>query len=92
MASYTTIDAAGRVVIPKKLREQLRLLPNSRLRITEEKNRVVLEPIEEDPVLIERGGVVLIGGELTGGAPDARQIREERIQELTRRTANKRPA
>jgi AbrB family looped-hinge helix DNA binding protein len=90
MASFTTIDGAGRVVIPKPLRESLRLLPNTRLRVIEHDRRVVLEPIEDEPVLIERDGLVLIGGELVGPPPEVRKLREERVDDLARRATGRR--
>jgi AbrB family looped-hinge helix DNA binding protein len=89
MADVTTIDAAGRVVIPKPLRDSLRLLPNTRLRVVEQDRRVVLEPIEDEPILIEKDGLVLIGGELVGPLPDARSARDQRVRELTRRAMQK---
>jgi AbrB family looped-hinge helix DNA binding protein len=90
MVSFTTIDLAGRVVIPKPLRESLRLLPNTRLRVIEHDRRVVLEPIEDEPVLIERDGLVLIGGELVGPPPEVRKLREERVDDLARRATGRR--
>jgi AbrB family looped-hinge helix DNA binding protein len=90
MVSFTTIDRAGRVVIPKPLRESLRLLPNTRLRVIEHDRRVVLEPIEDEPVLIERDGLVLIGGELVGPPPEVRKLREERVDDLARRATGRR--
>lgn len=90
MASFTTIDGAGRVVIPKPLRDALRLLPNTRLRVVEHDRRVVLEPVEDAPVLIERDGLVLIGGELVGPPPEVRRVREERVDELARRATGRR--
>lgn len=47
------------MVIPKALREALRLLPNTRLRVVEHEGRIVLEPVEENPVLLERDGLVV---------------------------------
>jgi AbrB family looped-hinge helix DNA binding protein len=90
MAATTTIDGAGRVVIPKALRDALRLHPNSRLRVFESDRRVVLEPIEDQPVLIERDGLVLIGGTLVGPALDLHTAREERLDDLSRRATGRR--
>ena len=89
MAIMTTIDAAGRVVIPKRWREALRLLANTRLRVTEQGRRIVLEPVEEEAVVVVRDGLTLIGGELVEPPPAVRRIREERLDELSRR-ANRR--
>jgi AbrB family looped-hinge helix DNA binding protein len=85
MSDFATIDAAGRVVIPKRLREELRLLPNTRLRVTERERCLLLEPVEDEPVLIERDGLLLIGGELVGPPPEKGRLREERLDELERR-------
>ena len=90
MATITTIDAAGRVVIPKQLREALRLLANTRLRVTEQGRRIVLEPVEEEAVVVERDGLTLIGGELIEPPPEVRRVRAERLDELSRRATRRR--
>jgi AbrB family looped-hinge helix DNA binding protein len=88
--SIATIDRAGRVVIPKRLRDSLRLHPNTRLRVVERDRRIVLEPIEEEPLLIRRDGLVLLGGELVQAAPAARDDRERRLDELVQRATRPR--
>ncbi len=40
----TTIDSAGRVVIPKPLRERIGLLPGSELEVREREGRIEIEP------------------------------------------------
>ena len=82
MAVITTIDSAGRVVIPKSTRDALHLHPNTRLRVIEGERRIVLEPLEDEPVLI--------GGELVGPPLDVRTVREERLDDLSRRSARRR--
>jgi AbrB family looped-hinge helix DNA binding protein len=44
MNAITEIDKAGRIVVPKKLREALHLVPGTRVSIRREGDRVVIEP------------------------------------------------
>jgi AbrB family looped-hinge helix DNA binding protein len=81
------IDEAGRIVIPKAIREALRLHPGNHLRLLERDRRLILEPIEEEPVLVERDGLTLIGGRLEGPPVSVRELREERLDELVARIA-----
>ncbi|WP_254863225.1 AbrB/MazE/SpoVT family DNA-binding domain-containing protein [Halovivax gelatinilyticus] len=42
------VDAKGRIVLPKRVREQLGLTPGSEVEIHEADGRVIVEP-EDDP-------------------------------------------
>lgn len=53
-----TIDAAGRVVIPKRLRDDLGLLPNAKLEISEENGRLIIEPATTEMRLVRKGNTV----------------------------------
>ena len=90
MPFVATIDAAGRLVIPKQLRDALRLAPGTRLRIIERDHSLVLEPVEHEPVLVRRDGLILIGGELQGPAPDTDGVREEWLDSMTERATGRR--
>ncbi len=58
------IDKAGRVVLPKPLREQFNLLPGDKLRLSIEGNSFKLEPAQPGGKLVREGSVlVLTGGE-----------------------------
>ncbi len=59
------------------------LRSGSLLRIDEEEGRIILEPVEERPRLLEHGGLLLVDAPLDGPAPDHRQLREERLARLT---------
>jgi AbrB family looped-hinge helix DNA binding protein len=58
----TTLDNFGRIVIPKKIREDFNLRPGSPIRIEEGKEEILLTPIEEGPTLVEKDGVLVFTG------------------------------
>ena len=58
----TTLDKFGRIVIPKKIREDFDLRPGSSIRIEEGEKEILLTPIEEEPTLIEKDGVLVFTG------------------------------
>lgn len=51
----TTIDAAGRLVVPKALREELRLEGGTLLEIRLREGRIELEPVATPMRLVRRG-------------------------------------
>ena len=86
MDDFATIDGAGRLVVPKAIREHLRLKQGSRVRLREEGQRLVLEPLPEECVVSEVDGLPVIRGRLTGNVPDHRALREQRLaSQLSRR-------
>ena len=71
-----TIDAAGRLVIPKLLRDRLGLRPGE-VEVTEEGNALRVEvPVADDP-LVEIGGRLVIAP--TGEALDDEAVRALRL-------------
>jgi AbrB family looped-hinge helix DNA binding protein len=52
----TTIDAAGRVVIPKPLRDELGLRAGIEVELTLRNGRIELEPVSKPVRLVERDG------------------------------------
>lgn len=55
----TTIDKAGRVVIPKSFRESIGLADGGDVEVTEEDGRVVISPRPIGKRLIRSGGVLV---------------------------------
>jgi AbrB family looped-hinge helix DNA binding protein len=55
----TTIDKAGRVVIPAAVRERLGLLPGTRLSVSIDEAAVRLTPAVSPPVLVRRKGLLV---------------------------------
>lgn len=52
----TTIDSAGRIVIPKQLRSAAALEPGQELEITERDGRIEIERVSPAMTLVERDG------------------------------------
>jgi AbrB family looped-hinge helix DNA binding protein len=70
------IDNAGRVVIPKPLREQFNLLPGDKLRLSVEGGGFKLEPANASGELVRKGSVLVFTGEF------AENITTDKIREL----------
>lgn len=66
----TTIDKFGRIVIPKKIRNNLGLSPNVELDIEEDTDAIVIHPKSEEPLIVNKEGVLVIKGELTESVED----------------------
>jgi len=82
MNSKVTIDRAGRVVLPKTLRDEMRLSPGDTLDLTVKGDEVTLRPSRgATPLQKERGvWVFRTGGPLTAGETEEtlRNIRARR--------------
>jgi len=79
------IDKAGRVILPKPLRDRLGLHEGSDLEITETPEGVVLKPAEHRPSMVKKQGLWVHTGKLPPGFDAVQAIRddrEERIRKL----------
>ena len=63
MTAKITIDKAGRVLIPKPLREQMRLAPGDTLQLESEGERITLRPVRPQATLKKEYGVWVYPGE-----------------------------
>jgi AbrB family looped-hinge helix DNA binding protein len=83
MDGAITIDHAGRLVIPKPLRDRLNLRPGTRLHIVEQDGRLLLTPDRPEPRLVERDGFLALdlGIDAAIGV-DSRDVRDERLKQL----------
>ena len=64
------IDKAGRVVLPKHVRDELAIKPGDRLKISIHGNEVTLRPTKEESGFIRRGHALVFsseGGDLLDG-------------------------
>jgi len=71
-------------VVPKPLRQRLGLAGGGKIRVWEEDGRLLMEPVSEETVLLEDGGLLLCGGRLEGDLLTIEDLRDERIDELVR--------
>jgi AbrB family looped-hinge helix DNA binding protein len=82
MNTRLTIDKAGRVVIPKPLREELHLEPGDALEVESAGEQITLRPVRGTGPLTKECGVWVFhsGRPLPASATDEmlQQIREER--------------
>jgi AbrB family looped-hinge helix DNA binding protein len=73
-----TIDAAGRLVVPKSLRDQFHLAPGSELEIEPTSDGVIIRPADRGPSLVSREGVLVHHGPQTAVIDIAAFVRQER--------------
>jgi AbrB family looped-hinge helix DNA binding protein len=80
------IDRAGRIVLPKPVRERFRLREGSELELEERSDGLTLRPVEQRPSMVRRDGIWVHLGKVPRGfdwdtAVD--DIREERIKDTS---------
>ncbi len=73
-----TIDKAGRVVVPKPVRDRLGLQAGLELELTEVRDGLLLKPHAHEPSLIEIEGVWVHQGEPQGQVDATALINQER--------------
>lgn len=66
MTSKITLDKAGRVMIPKSLRQELHLGPGDTLHLESEGEQITLRPMRPKALLKKEKGVWVYQGERTG--------------------------
>ena len=79
------IDKAGRIVVPKPLRERLGFRPGTDLVAIEQPGGVLLKRVEQRPSMVKVDGLWVHQGRAEPGANWERMledVREERIESL----------
>lgn len=79
------IDKAGRIVVPKRLRERFGFVPDRELEVVEQPHGVLLKPVEERPSMAQIDGLWVHRGIPEPEAKWERvlaDIRDERIESL----------
>jgi AbrB family looped-hinge helix DNA binding protein len=79
------IDKAGRVILPKPVRDRLGLRAGSDLEIQETPDGVVLRPADRRPSLVRKGRFRVHAGELPPGYDILKAIdddREDRMRKV----------
>jgi AbrB family looped-hinge helix DNA binding protein len=85
MKNTVFVDKAGRVVLPKPLRDKLRLAAGDQLLIESEGERMTLRPIRPQATMKKEYGIWVYQGELSEDSiPDLiERERENRGRELS---------
>jgi AbrB family looped-hinge helix DNA binding protein len=79
------IDRAGRIVLPKPIRQRLGLHPNSDIELVEQADGVLLRPLEQQSPMIKKDGRWVHTGQIDPTYDLSRlidDVREERIRDL----------
>ncbi len=84
MTTKVTLDKAGRVLIPKSLRQILHLGAGDALLLESEGDQITLRPVRSEPLLKKEHGVWVYQGQPTNASiPDSiDQEREKRLRGL----------
>jgi AbrB family looped-hinge helix DNA binding protein len=84
MANRISIDKAGRVVLPKALREKMRVAAGDDLLVEAEGDRITLRPVRQEALLKKELGIWVYKGESSSvSIPELIEAeREKRVQEL----------
>ncbi len=57
-----TLDRFGRIVIPKKVREDFNLKAGTQIRIEESEEAIILRPVHGEPNIVSKDGVLVFTG------------------------------
>jgi len=76
------MDKAGRVILPKPVRDRLGLHAGSDLEIQETAEGIVLRPTDRKPSLVKRGKFLVHTGELPPGFDLLKAIDEDRDERM----------
>lgn len=77
-----TVDSAGRIVVPKAVRDRFGLRKDSRLELEETDEGVILKPIKEGSALVRRNGRLVFTGHPIGKINWDRLVEEDREERM----------
>jgi AbrB family looped-hinge helix DNA binding protein len=80
MVTAVTIDKAGRIVLPKLVRDELQLSPGDSLEVDSSEERVILCPVRGNARIYKKQG----GWVMHGGTPLSEDVVEKTIQQIRR--------
>jgi AbrB family looped-hinge helix DNA binding protein len=79
----TIVDRFGRIVIPKKIREEFNLEAGTQIRFEESDQGIVLKPVRGEPNLHWKNGVLVFSGSALGNLSEAlAKHRENRVRNI----------
>ena len=81
----TIVDRFGRIVIPKKIREDFNLQAGTQVRFEESEQGIVIKPVYGEPNLHWKDGVLVFSGFAVGELRDAlEKHREDRARNISK--------
>src|SRR5712664_1507348 len=84
MVTTLTLDKAGRIVLPKPVRDQLQLEPGQSLELESSGDKIILRPARRKARMYKKGGIWVLhtGAPIQPGVVEEtrRRVREEREQ------------
>ncbi len=75
---FVTIDMAGRLVVPKALREQFNLTPGCQIQIEASSNGITLRRADEGSALVRKQGILVHHGSIRTSVDIREFVRAER--------------
>ena len=79
-----TVDKFGRILIPKALRDDFNLIAGALLDIEEKGDQIVLKPVQERHVVMQKKGILVYTGKPVGHIVDiTKQERENRLRKIS---------
>ena len=79
----TTVDRFGRVVIPKRVRDDFGLAAGAVLQVEETAEGILLKPVGADWPLVVKDGMLVYGGRLIDELGDSvKRDRDERVRKV----------
>ena len=86
MNTTVSIDSAGRIVLPKALREQFNLRPGTELELVATSDHLELKPVNQGPTLVRSGPFWVHHGRTPVSLAEAvQEMRDDRINDQVRR-------
>jgi AbrB family looped-hinge helix DNA binding protein len=85
-AMNVTIDSAGRIVLPKRVRDRFRLAAGAILELEERPEGLILRPVDQSPSMIRRDGLWVHLGKVPHSFRWERIVedaREERLEDAS---------
>ena len=76
------IDKAGRVILPKLIRERLGLRAGADLEIEETPEGVMLRPADTPPSLVRKGSFLVYDGEIPQGYDILKALDDDRAEQM----------
>ena len=88
MKTIVTLDKAGRLILPKKIRDRLNLHAHSRLSVEIMGDKIELSPEAPEVTLVRQGNRrVIVGWEGFNATEAVREMREDQVNRLDAPTA-----